>query len=304
MHSSKKRFRAYILLLISTIVAAAAFIVVEPALKHATVFQYLFYRFLLAAVLITPWLFHLLKRQKNQRLFWMIFWVEIVGVVIYLPLLYLGLARSTAIETSLLATTTPLFIILAGVVWLKEKQTRREWTGLAISLIGMLIITALPLLNGAVGLSRASIGGNLLIVLSNCAGAAYAILAKAYYRKVPPLLAAGISFWLGTIAFGILSMGFYQLSFSALLSGMVVDLQHPSVLFATIYMAIFCSIIGLITFIKGQKLIEASEAGLFTYLQPLIYLPLGVLLLGEAISIYQILGLGLVLIGVWISETR
>ena len=69
-------------------------------------------------------------------------------------------------------------------------------------------------------------------------------------------------------------------------------------------MAIFGSVIGLIAYIKGQDKIEASEASLFSYLQPLIYLPLGVLLLKENISPQQLIGLGLIIIGVITAEKK
>ena len=69
-------------------------------------------------------------------------------------------------------------------------------------------------------------------------------------------------------------------------------------------MAIFGSIIGFTAYLKGQEGIEASEATLFTYLQPLIYIPMGILLLHENVSLIQIISLMIILIGVLIAEKR
>jgi drug/metabolite transporter (DMT)-like permease len=69
-------------------------------------------------------------------------------------------------------------------------------------------------------------------------------------------------------------------------------------------MAIPGSVIGLISYIEGQDRIEASEASLFVYLQPLIYLPLGLILLQEKIFTQQLVGLGLILLGVIVAEKR
>ena len=70
------------------------------------------------------------------------------------------------------------------------------------------------------------------------------------------------------------------------------------------YMAIFGSIIGFTAYLKGQEGIEASEATLFTYLQPLIYIPLGILLLNEKVHPVQIGSLFIILFGVIIAEKR
>jgi len=304
MPATKQRFRAYVYLLITTVLWGAAFIVVEPALDHTSVFQFLFYRFVIAGLIITPLLVGYLKRAIHRAQFWKIIGIEVIGVVIYLPLLYEGLARSTAIETSLLATTSPLFIIFACIIFLREKQSKREWIGLSISVIGMLLIAMLPILNGTVGISGMSLEGNMLILLANVVGAVYAILIKSQYKKIPPLFAAAVSFWLGAIAFGMLSLFVGKISPVELFTTALNDWQQPSVAIASLYMAIFGSIIGLTAYIKGQKLIEASEASLFYYLQPLVYLPLGVYLLGEPLNIFQMIGLGVILLGVGISEGR
>jgi len=304
MPTSQKRLRAYFYLLINTLCWGAAFIIVAPALNHTSPFQFLFYRFALASLFIAPVLFYYLRKKQSWKHIWKIIGIELLGTVICLSLLYAGLARTTAIETSILATTTPLFIIFASILFLRERETRREWLGLTVSVAGILLIAALPLLNGEVGLSRISLVGNILVLLANCATALYAIIIKSHYKKIPPFLAVAISFWLGAVVFGFLSLANSNFSLPLLISTIATDWQQPAVVFASLYMAIFGSIIGLTAYIKGQNLIEASEASVFYYLQPLVYLPLGVLILGEHISPYQIFGLAAILVGVWISERR
>lgn len=304
MPASRQRLRAYVYLLICTVCWGAAFIAVEPALDYISPYQFLFYRFALAGLLITPLMIPYLKKSQYRAVIWKILGIELIGSVIYMILLYEGLARSTAIETSLLGTTTPLFIILACVLFLRERQTKREWIGLAISFVGMLVIALLPLFNGAVGLARVSVIGSILIIGANCIEAIWAVLSKKHYTKIPMLFAAGISFWFGAVIFGLICFAGAGFSLPHFFSTISHDWQQPSVIIAVVYMAVFSSIIGLTTYLKGQKLIEASEASLFFYLQPLIYLPLGVLILGEPLSIYQLLGLAVILLGVGISETR
>jgi drug/metabolite transporter (DMT)-like permease len=93
-------------------------------------------------------------------------------------------------------------------------------------------------------------------------------------------------------------------SWQAFSQAATLDIASPAVLIASFYMATFGSIIGLTAYIKGQDGIESSEAGLFYYLQPLIYIPLAFLVLGEVIMQNQILALGVILLGVVIAERR
>lgn len=304
MPAPHQRLKAYLLLLVNTVCWGAAFVIVAPALDHTTPYQFLLYRFVLASVLVLPLMVRFLKEKANRAVIWKIIGIETVGMVIALSLLYEGLARSTAIEVSLLATTAPLFIIVACILFLREKQTRQEWLGLAVSLLGMSCIAALPLFDGSVGVQSVSLAGNMLIVLSNIANAFYIILVKRHYKKIPPFFAVGISFWFGAVIFGASSLYLHQFSLSTFTSSVISDWQQPSVIFATLYMAIFGSIIALTAYIKAQKMIEASEASLFYYLQPLVYLPLAIVVLGERVSMYQLLGLALIIIGVIIGENR
>jgi drug/metabolite transporter (DMT)-like permease len=144
----------------------------------------------------------------------------------------------------------------------------------------------------------------LLIALSNVTAAIYYVLAKKYYRNWPKLFVAGISFWVGLGSFFILSLGQQDWQVGQLWQAIGQDWQHPAVWIASGYMAIFGSIIGLTAYIQGQNEIEASEAGVFSYLQPLVYLPLSAWLLQEQLGLWQGLALGVILVGVILTETR
>ncbi|MBP9700700.1 EamA family transporter, partial [Candidatus Woesebacteria bacterium] len=85
---------------------------------------------------------------------------------------------------------------------------------------------------------------------------------------------------------------------------MLQDFTSLRVIIVVVFAAVFGSIIGLTAYIKGQAGIEASEAGLFTYLQPVISIPLAVILLGEKIGGFEIAAMLLILSGVWIAERK
>jgi len=62
--------------------------------------------------------------------------------------------------------------------------------------------------------------------------------------------------------------------------------------------------VALTFYIKGQEMIEISEASIFGYLQPVITIPLGVLWLNENLNIFQIMGITLIAGGVIVASVR
>jgi len=93
-------------------------------------------------------------------------------------------------------------------------------------------------------------------------------------------------------------------STTTLVSQALQDFNQLPILITLLFMSIGATIIGWTAYIKAQELIEISEAGLFTYLQPAVYIPLGAVLLGESVSGLQIVALGLIIVGVFTAGRR
>ncbi len=296
--TKKQRGLAYIYLLINTLCWGAALVLVKPAFDFTTPYRFLFYRYFLASILFAiPYL--LLRRKKiNRRQIKTVVLIESLGTVFNLIVLYYGLSLTSAIEASLIGTTGPIFITLAGVLLLKERQEKLEWLGLGLSLFGTILIV----LTNHQQTTSISLLGNLLILAYNFLNALYLILAKKYYKNISKSAAGTISFLTGLILFSFIILINQKFQLGVVFSLILQDWQHSAVILSSIYMAVFGSIIGLISYIKGQDKIEASEAGLFIYLQPAIYLPLGIWFLNEKVYLQQLIGLGLVLLGVIAAE--
>lgn len=307
MPAKKRLSRTWsvVFLLINVVTWGAALPIVKPALTHTTPFQYLFYRFLLAAVFSLPIFFYYMTKVKQPwRKMVTVVGLELIGTTLALGLLYEGLARTTSLEASLIATTTPLFTALGGILYLREKEERHEWIGLAIALTGTVLLALEPIITGRNGQATFSFTGNLLVFGQNIATAAYFVLAKKYYRQLPKFFVTSVSFYVGIVTFALLSMWKLQLPLHEFISQSVLELQIPSVAMASFYMAIFGSIIGLTAYIIGQDGIEASEASLFSYLQPIVYIPLATLFLHEPVTWPMLLAVTIVAVGVVVAEVR
>lgn len=301
-----KRLKSYLFMIISTITWGAFLPIVKLGFNDSdiTPFRFLFYRFCLAGVLSIPIVVYYWKRIKHKwQTLKTIVLLEIIETTLALSCLYIGLSQISALEANIIATSAPLFIIFGGIIFLKERQDRHEWLGLIFAFFGTILITLEPLWHGNGGLMN-SLSGNLLIITHNILNAIYFLLAKKRYHKIPKLFVSSISFYVGIITFAILSLIELDFNFIVLSSNMIQELSSPMILGVIAYGAIFGSIIGLTAYIKGQDGIEASEASLFTYLQPAIYIPLGYFLLKEYASTLQIISLMIITFGVYLASRR
>lgn len=294
---------AIIAMLINVLVWGAALPISKLALQETSTFHFLLFRFGLAAILSLPiLLLYLWRLRPSLQTIGTIIVLEMIGTSLALGALYLGLDRTSALEASFITTTLPVFITIGGIAFLHERQNGHEWLGLLLAFGGTLFLVFEPLLKGQTTLSEISVWGNMLVLLSNVISTTYYLLAKKYYQKMPKFFVTSVSFWVGALTFFALSWWASGTDLWSTLFDLQADFVLPAIFWPSLYMAIFGSIIGLTVYIIGQDLIEASEASLFNYLHPFIYVPLSILFFGDRFSLLMVLAIGLIGFGVFWAE--
>ncbi len=295
---TKKRKLAYWALILCAILWGVAPPLVKMALPHTTPFRWLFYRYLFAAPLSLPILIYFTRKLKpNFKTILSIISLELIGTTAVLAALYTGLKLTTSIEASIISTTSPIFIVLGGIIFLKEKQTKKEWIGLSLAFLGTILITLEPIFSKTNHIQQISLLGNGLIILQNILWAAYLIMAKRVYKKIPKLFINSIAFWVGLLSFFLIT------TFTSS-TPLLKDLFEPIVTTSALYMAIFGSIIASTLYLYGNNNIEASEASIFSYLQIVIAVPLSIWWLNESLSPFALISLLIIALGVYLAEKR
>ena len=292
------RAKAYLALSVMAVIWGIALPLVKPALNFVSPYQFLYFRYLIAAPLLLPVLFgYAFKLKLSLPTYLKIIALEILGTPIALPILYQGLKLTSGLEASLLGAAGPLFTVLGGVIFLKEREEKREWRGLALSFLGTSLLVFEPILTGRNHTLGFSLLGNLLILGHNLLNTAYLLLAKKLYKKLPKLFVCSLSYPVALISLLIILLVSGQ-------STAINLLTIPSVALASGYMAILGSIVALTLLLYGQNLIEVSEASLFTYLQGIIAIPAAWILLSEIPTWPMGLAILLIASGVILAEKR
>lgn len=294
----KNRLTAYLLLLTTAILWGIAAPVIKVTVAILPSFTFLFYRFLIVSILFFPIFIFIAKREKETlKSLLPIVPLGFLGVPLCLVLVFLGFERTTAIDGSLITAITPILIVIAGVAFLKEKVTKLERVGLAITVSGSVIIILQPLVNRT-ALSWEHAFGNFLILLSGVVWTSYVILSKVEFKKHSPFIITAVSFFTGLVIIAPLAL--FETNFQIINSPFFL-LNSPA-LGGVLYMAIPSSIVAYLTFELGLKRIEASEATVFAYLQPVFAAPLAFFWLGEKISSGFLIGACVIVLGIILAE--
>lgn len=293
------RKRAYIELLIVTVIWGFAAPVIKYTLGGFSPAVFLTYRFFISAVVaIIIFIFTGLKLPKKPKVIGLTLFNGFLLSTVTLGLLFLGTNKTTSIDANLISAVAPITIVVAGVFFLKEHITKRESIGILIALAGTLITIIEPVLRFKDGFG--GLEGNLLVFASVLVGAAVAVLAKLILRdEVDALTATNLSFIVGFITilpFGlpkILSSGFQILS--------SVPLSYH---FGVFYMALLSGTLAYFLWHKAEKSIEISEVSIFAYLYPVFGTPLSVFWLKEKVTFPFIIGSIVIALGVILAEWK
>jgi len=296
---SKHRFKAYGYLFAATAIWGVATVVIKFTLSGMDPLPFLSYRFLISgfiALFYLPKIIGLFKKHNDSTI--EIFLYSLLSTTIALGLLFLGLDKTTVLNLVLITLAAPLITQYAGVVFLKEHLTKREKIGTLIALCGTLFTVLEPIVQNSHGFGELT--GNILILLYLSSDIASVILLKGLLKKKIDVEAlTHASFLIGFLSILPITIFFMGTNIISTISSL-----PPALHLGVIYMAVFSGTIAYYFRNKGQKTIEVGEAGLFSYLTQLISTPLAVLFLHEKITFIFVVGAVIIVIGVFIAETK
>jgi len=241
------------------------------------------------------------KFPKSKREILMLTITGLLGSSVNLGLLFLGVDKTSVLDATIIGNSGPIFVVLGGILFLKEKVTKKERLGIIITFVGTLAIVVEPLLSGGV-FNTKSLIGNSLIILSNISWVFYIVISKKeLHHKVDTFLMTTYMFILGF--FTTLPLALLQTK--GLGNLMIIISTAPlKAQLCVWYMAVLSGSLAYYLYQEGQKKIEASEATLFGYLAPFFAAPLAIFWLKEKITLPFVIGAFIVFIGVFIAEYR
>lgn len=223
--------------------------------------------------------------RRDGRAF---FVLSLFGVTLLYGLQLAGQARTSTVNTGLLANTVPIFTALLAALFLHQRLRPAGWAGIILAMAGAWVVSTGGL---RLDVNPATALGDGLVLLSSLAAALYFVYGARLLRRYPALLVTAAAATLGALT--LLPL--------ALLAGRDSVWTWQAVA-AVIALGIGPGLLANLWWWETVEWLDASRAAVYVYLIPLLTMVFAVLLLGETIGPAQLAGAALLLGGVWLAE--
>lgn len=290
MNGTVQRFdaRAWVLFAIMAVVWGIPYLFIKVAVESYSPAAVVAGRTLLGALILLPFA---LRQGALRPAFSKIGWVLAFGAIEMAgPFLLLSHAEQTLPSglTGLLVATVPLFAALIAFTGGDRSVLRpTRAIGLVVGFAGVAVIVAGP------GLSVE--GGGLLAV-------GEVLLVAVCYAIAPFIVAhklGGVPA-LGTITLSLFAVGLFYLPIGALTQHEVPTVDATV---ALVLLGVLCTAVAFIVFFALIARVGPARAPLFTYVNPVVAIVLGTIILGEALTLGLLIGFPLVILGCWLAAT-
>jgi len=292
-NSRKISLFPYLLLLVPPLMWGGNFVVgryIHDSIPPATMN---FWRWLLAFVILSLWSGKDIWRRRGliRKHWWFLFLLGLSGITLFHTFVYASLHYTTAVNSTLIFTLTPVTIIILSWLLFRDTITSRQVLGIVISLAGAAAI----ILKGdwRMLLDIRFNRGDLLMLFAMPNWAFYSVMLK----RRPAGLDANLLL-VSTIFIGLVLQ--VPLFLWELLQGQTMDLNAASAL-SIAYVCIGPSIIAYFCWNRGVADVGANQAGVFLHLVPVFGAIFAIIFLNEQMYRYHFIGIVLIAAGVYLS---
>ncbi len=265
---------------------ASAFVAIRAGLEGYSPGELALFRHLVASAVLGGYVLARRVPLPARRDLPRVVLIGAVGFALYSLILNAGETRVQAGPASFVLNTSPILTALFAARFLGERLLPMMWLGLAVSLVGA----------GMIAFGEASVfslePALLLVLLA-------AILQGAYFVLQKPLLQR---------------YGAIQLNAACMLAGTLLLLPFlPGLLrrvagaplratFAAVYLGVFASAVGYVTWAYLTARMPVSRTATFLYCIPFIATFIGWIWLGEVPSVLSLVGGCVAVIGVVLAN--
>ncbi|MGC9399093.1 MAG: DMT family transporter [Anaerolineae bacterium] len=197
-----------------------------------------------------------------------------------------SLAMTSVAASVVLVTTSPLFVGLIAHLFLHEPLSPRMWTGMALALIGSIVIGL-----DDVGLGSHRLQGDLLALLGALAAAAYFLIGRRLRARLSLL----------AYVFPVYSVAALVLMGGALVSGVRLTGYAPPTWGWLLLLALIPQIVGHSSLNWALRHLSVTYVSLSVLAEPVGSTLLAWGVLGEAPTWAALLGGTLILLGLFLA---
>ncbi|MFC4689083.1 DMT family transporter [Dokdonia genika] len=257
-------------------------------------YGFIMLRVLGAAILFWITSLFLPSEKIDRKDWWRIILCALFGMTINMLMFFKGLQLSTPINSSVVITLSPVILLILSALFLKEKITWLKASGIAIGLVGALIL----ILFGAKTQANApNIPlGNTLFIINAIAYSVYLILVKPLTAKYASVTLMKWFFLIAVFTNAPIALPqFLEVQWSSL---------PPSVIGVMLFVVIGTTYLTYLFNVFALRQLKPSTIGAFIYLQPLIATLVAIILGADTLTTIRVVAASLIFLGVYLSTKR
>jgi drug/metabolite transporter (DMT)-like permease len=271
---------------------SSGFSIAKLGINHAEPLTFLVLRYALVLIILAPLAIAMKPPWPRRAAQW--FHIALVGFLIqaiYFGLCYLAFhAGASAGTVAIIVCLQPILVALAAPYFAREKVSALRWLGLVLGLAGAAIVI----------FAQSSIAAETTFGILCAIGALLGITSGTLWEKRfgsnhHPIVSNMIQYVAGLI--GIMPLTFATESLD-------VDWASPEFLAALAYLVIGNSLISMTLLLAMIRLGEVSRVSSLFYLVPPVAALMAWPILGETMSPFAWLGMGVAAAGVAIASRR
>lgn len=289
--SLSKNFTSHLALLSVALIYGANYIIAKGVMNDDYIpsLAFIFFRVAFGIVSFAVIALFFLK-EKIERSDWpRLFLCGLLGVATNQMFFFMGLELTSPIHASLIMLTTPLIVLIAAGILLKEAMTSRKFLGIALGACG----AGLLIYNGdsASGVIS-SLRGDLFILINATSYGLYLVVVRPLIKKYHPITIVAGAFAMG----GLIALpigGFYigQIDWASFSTNTWLSFG---------YVLLFTTVIAYLLNAFALKNLNSSTVSIYIYLQPLIAGSLSIFIGQDALSLQLIIAAILIFFGVYL----
>ena len=218
-----------------------------------------------------------------------IFGLGVVGITLTQTVFTIGVSLTTAANTALVYSTSPVWGMLLGFALGLERPRLVGILGIGLSLVGVGFIVY-----GGLEFAGTSLAGDALILAAAVFWGSYTVLSLGLLGRYPPISLAAYAMTLGgLVAFPLALFDPRPLDLTAL---------DGATWAAAGYSMLFSSAFGFAAWGWGVSRAGANRVLIYQYLVTLIGVSTGIVLLGESFGPQQLIGAAVIVAGVYLAK--
>jgi drug/metabolite transporter (DMT)-like permease len=232
-----------------------------------------------------------LRLDLRGKSLWGPILLGILQPVLYFILENYGLKYTTTSFTGMISAISPIFTAALGALLLRERPTGRQWMGIVISILGVILVSV-----GGTG-GQNTVGGCLCLLAAYFVGSFYSLYVRKLTKTITPFELTYVMFTVGFVFFAVLAFAQYGGETVGMLG---YALGHGKFIASILYLGGVASCGAYMMANYSLSRLTVARSTIFGNFGTVVSVLAGVVIMGDEFTWISVVAFALIMGGIWV----